>query len=104
MLRPKGKMNLRASSALGILVALPLAVAAGGCASRTPPFNKLNDAQMTILKLDGNQNAGGGLIPGAGAFPIPIPGLTPEQQQQLGQGLGQIPQTLGQMIPGLPPI
>jgi len=87
-------MNLRASSALGILVALPLAA---GCASRTPPFNKLNDSQMTILKLDGNQQAGGGLIPGAGAFPIPIPGLSPEQQQQ-------IQQTLGQMIPGLPPI
>jgi hypothetical protein len=71
-----------------------------GCAARTAPFDNLDDAQMTILKLQGEQQpasplpgAGGGLIPG---LPIPIPGLTPEQLMQQGQ------QTWQQMMPGVP--
>jgi hypothetical protein len=82
-----------------LLVALPLAT---GCASRTAPFDSLDDASMTILKLQGDQAAGNPL--GAGGFPIPIPGMTPEQQQALQQQLGQIPQQITQMIPGLPQI
>lgn len=93
-------MNARSAlPLLGLLVALPLSA---GCNRRTAPFNNLDDASMTILKLQGDQAAGNPL--GGGGFPIPIPGLTPEQQQQLGQGLGQIPQQITSMIPGLPQI
>ena len=98
-------MNARSLPQSGLLVALPLALAFGtGCASRTAPFNNLDDASMTILKLQGDQAAGNPLGVGGGGFPIPIPGLTQEQQQQIQQGLGQIPQQLQQMIPGLPQI
>lgn len=94
-------MNARTLPLLGLVVALPMAV---GCASRTAPFDSLDDASMTILKLQGEQAAANPLSGAAGAFPIPIPGMTPEQQQQLQQQLGQIPQQLTQMIPGLPQI
>ncbi|NUP11141.1 MAG: hypothetical protein HOW73_34280 [Polyangiaceae bacterium] len=93
-------MNARSIPVLAVFAALPLAT---GCASRTAPFNNLDDASMTILKLEGNQAAANPLT-GGGGFPIPIPGLTPEQQQQMQQSLGQIPQQLQQMIPGLPQI
>ena len=99
MLRLKGKMNARSLPLLGLVVALPLAT---GCAARTAPFDNLDDASMTILKLQGDQAASTPL--GPGGFPIPIPGLTPEQQQQLQQQLGQIPGQITQMIPGMPQI
>ena len=91
-------MNLaRSTTLLGLLVLLPLAA---GCNKRTAPFGNLDDASMTILKLQGDQ-AGGNPLTGGG-FPIPIPGLTPEQQQQLGQVPGQLLGPFQQMIPQIP--
>jgi len=96
MLRLKGKMNLaRSTTLLGLLVVLPVAA---GCNKRTAPFGNLDDASMTILKLQGDQAAANPLT--GGGFPLPIPGLTPEQQQQLGQVPGQILGPFTQMIPG----
>ncbi|MBL9021875.1 MAG: hypothetical protein JNL21_06720 [Myxococcales bacterium] len=95
-------MNALRSCAVGLLVVLPVM---GGCASRTAPFDKLDDAQMTILKLQGEEVAQNPLQPQPGGIPmLPIPGLTPEQQQQLQQQLQQGAQQLQQMIPGLPPL
>jgi hypothetical protein len=87
------------SLALGLLVVLPLAA---GCSGRASPFNELDNAQVTILKLQGQETPSA--IPGAGAggLPVlPIPGLTPDQQAQLQQAGNQILQGAGQMIPGL---
>lgn len=99
-------MNARHSSVVGrLVVGVLLALPAVGCASRTAPFDKLDDAQMTILKLQGEEVAANPLQPQPGQLPmLPIPGLTPEQQQQLQQQLQQGAQQLQQMIPGLPPI
>lgn len=92
-------MNARTLPLLGLLVAVPFSA---GCNKRTAPFNNLDDASMTIMKLQGDQAASNPLT--GGGFPIPIPGLTPEQQQQLGQIPQTITQGLGQMVPGLPAI
>jgi len=89
-----------ATGVLGLALALP---AITGCSGRAAPFNELDNAQVTILKLQGQEAASP--IPGAqpGGLPmIPIPGLTPEQQAQLQQGAQQLGQAVGQMIPGLP--
>jgi len=81
------------------LIALPFA---SGCASRTAPFNKMDDASMTILKLQQPAPANP-LQPQAGQLPmIPIPGLTAEQQAQLQAGAQQLQTGIQQMIPGLP--
>jgi hypothetical protein len=86
--------------ARSLLSALVLIIASTGCASRAAPFNKLDDAQVTILKLQQPQAApapapGGGLA-------IPIPGLTPEQQQQINQ-FGQAAVQQLQQMGVLPP-
>ena len=91
---------------LGIVVALPLAT---GCASRAAPFDELDQAQLTVLKLTAPSAAPvmpGQPAAGAGGIlsMIPIPGLTPEQQAQLQQGAEQFQQQMQQLIPGLPPL
>jgi hypothetical protein len=94
-------MKALSTSVLGLALALPLAT---GCASRTAPFNDLDQASVTILKLQG-QEVAQTPTPGVGApgtIPmLPIPGLTPEQQQQMQQGIQQLGQAAQQMIPGL---
>jgi len=86
-------------SVLGLLVLVPLAA---GCSGRASPFNDMDQAQVTILKLQGQPQPS--LIPGAqpgGGLPmIPIPGLSPDQNQQLQQGANQLLQGAGQLIPG----
>jgi len=85
-------------AAFGLALALPLVA---GCSGRASPFNDLDNAQVTILKLQGQQAPSP--IPGAqpGQFPtLPIPGLTPEMQGQLQQGAQQFGQAVGQFIPG----
>jgi hypothetical protein len=88
-----------------ILAVVALAPLATGCASRAAPFDGLDAAQTTILKL-GPQGAAAP-VPGAapGGFNLPIPGLTPEMQAQIQAGLGQLGQQAGGLIPPglLPP-
>jgi hypothetical protein len=92
-------MKALSTSVLGLALLLPLAT---GCASRTAPFNDLDQASVTILKLQGQEVAATptpGGVPGIGG--LPIPGLTPEQQAQLQAGVQQLGQGIQQMIPGL---
>ena len=60
-------------------VVLPLLVLvfASGCASRTAPFDKLDKASITILKLQAQAPGAAPTTP-AGSL---IPGLPPELQQ-----------------------
>lgn len=86
------------SSALVALVCL--APLAAGCAGRTAPFNELDQAPMTIFRLQGQeQQQAAPAIPGLPGLPG-LPGIPPEIQQ-MGQ---QVLQGVGQLIPGgLPP-
>lgn len=94
-------MKALTTSLLGLALVLPLAT---GCASRTAPFNDLDQASVTILKLQGQETAPAPM-PGTaqpGGLPmLPIPGLTPEQQAQLQQGVQQLGGAVQQMLPGL---
>lgn len=75
-----------------------------GCASRAAPFNDLDDASVTVLKLQGQEMAPTPMGPAAASpFPmLPIPGITPEQiQQGLGALQGMLPP--GLIPPGLIP-
>lgn len=88
--------DLRKLAALVLLA--PLAV---GCAGRTAPFDKLDQSQITILRLSPPPP------PPAAATPTgqAIPGLPPELQQmgqQALQGLGQVLPP-GMIPPGLLP-
>lgn len=80
-----------------------LSLALTGCTSRASPFGDLDDASVTILKLQGQEVAPTPTMPGAGGiggFPLPFP-VPPELQQ----GLGALGQGLGGIIPPglLPP-
>jgi len=80
----------------GILVALPLAA---GCASRTAPFNEMDQAQITVLRLQGQEPPPQPVAqPTAPGIPG-IPGLPPELQAG-AQALGQ---AVNQALPGLIP-
>jgi hypothetical protein len=72
-----------------------------GCASRTAPFDSLDEASVTILKLQGQEMAQTPMGPAAASpFPmLPIPGLTPEQQAQMQQGLGALGQQIQSALP-----
>lgn len=79
---------------------LPLAT---GCASRTAPFDDMDQAQITVMRLQG-QEAPPVATPQPGAAPL-IPGIPPELQamgQQAMQGLQQILPP-GILPPGLIP-
>ncbi len=97
----------RAALALAAIGSLSLALT--GCVSRASPFGDLDDSSVTILKLQGQEVAPTPVMPGGaggfGGFPLPIPGLTPEMQQQMQQGLGALGQGLGGIFPPglLPP-
>lgn len=87
------------------LSVVALASLATGCASRAAPFDNLDAAQTTVLKLQGQAAATPAPGAAAPAFPIPIPGLTPDMQAQIQAGLGQLGQQAGGLIPPglLPP-
>jgi hypothetical protein len=78
--------------AVALLVVAPLAV---GCASRTAPFNELNDAQVTILRLQAQQAQ---TTTATGATPA-IPGLPAEWQTMANQVVQQWQQALPGLIP-----
>ncbi|HSN97777.1 MAG TPA: hypothetical protein VLS89_05745 [Candidatus Nanopelagicales bacterium] len=81
-----------------------LAPFAFGCASRTAPFNDMDEAQITVLRLQGQyQPTPVAQQPAPGQLPQLIPGLpVPPELQQMGQ---QALQGLQQMLPPgvLPP-
>ncbi|MBI4703370.1 MAG: hypothetical protein HY744_19825, partial [Deltaproteobacteria bacterium] len=83
----------RAAGALVFIVPL-----AAGCAARTAPFDELDQAPATVLRLQAYQPQA---TPQAQPAPVLIPGLPPEMQQ-LGQ---QVLQGLQQWVPPgvLPP-
>ena len=83
---------LGAFASLGL--AVPLAV---GCAGRTAPFDEMDKAQITVLRLQGQEPP-----PAAAAAPGQpgvLPGIPPELQQA-GQ---QLLQGINQAVPGLVP-
>jgi hypothetical protein len=94
---------LRSLVAVGLLAPL-----AAGCASRVAPFNEMDKAQITVLRLQGQEQP---QATPAATTPSPVPGLAipglpiPPELQQLGQGVlqalppGLIPPGL---IPGAP--
>jgi hypothetical protein len=90
-------MNLTPRSALlPLLAALSFAT---GCAARNAPFDKLDKAQMTILKLQGQAPPPAPPAP-AGIPGLPmIPGVPPELIQQGAQILQQGAQQLGVPLP-----
>jgi hypothetical protein len=78
-----------------LLVALPLAA---GCASRTAPFNEMDQAQITVLRLQGQEPT-----PQPVAQPAAQPGLIPgipAELQAVGQQIGA---AVNQAVPGLIP-
>jgi hypothetical protein len=93
--------TLAFSIAIGLLAPL-----AQGCASRVAPFNDMDQAQITVLRLQGVEQPAPAPVaqpqPAAGLPAIPIPGLTPDQQAQLQAAGQQLMQGVQQAIPGLP--
>lgn len=87
----------------GLVALLPLAVAAAGltgCAARSAPFDQMDRAQITVLRLSAPQAA-------APQTAIPtIPGVPPElaaMGQAALQGLQNVVPGLGNALPGLIP-
>jgi len=84
---------------------VPLAAASTGCAGRAAPFNSLDKAPMTIMRLQGQEQPQA-QQPGAMALPQ-IPGLPipPEFQQNVQQALQGLQTMLppGLIPPGLIP-
>lgn len=86
------------NSSLRNLLGLTLLVAplAAGCASRTAPFDKMDQAQITIMKLQQPAPPPVAAVPGQpGGL---IPGLPPGLEQ-LGQQAAQAAQAAGIPIP-----
>lgn len=88
-------MNRFLLSLTGLMVVLPLAA---GCASRTAPFNEMDQAQITVLRLQGQEVQQPTPQPAATA-PSLIPGVPPDLQALGNQALGAI----NQAVPGLIP-
>jgi hypothetical protein len=85
------------SKLAGLLVLLVAPVAAG-CAARTAPFDQMDRAQITVLRLSQAP------APQPSALPT-IPGLpVPPELQQMGQAaLGALQNALPGLIPGAVP-
>jgi hypothetical protein len=94
VMKPETSMNRPLLSLTGLLVVLPLAA---GCASRTAPFNEMDQAQITVLRLQGQEPP-----PQPAAQPAVAPGIPglPPELQAVGQQIGQ---AVNQALPGLIP-
>ena len=79
----------------GLLIVLPLAA---GCASRTAPFNEIDQGPITIYRLQGQEPPPQPAAAPAAGIPG-IPGLPPELQA----GAQQLGQMVNQAVPGLIP-
>lgn len=87
---------------LGATLFLTLVAATStGCANRAKPFDQMDKAQVTILKLQQAQAASPLPQPGIGGLPT-IPGLPPELQGAAQQTLEALQQQ-GLIPPGLIP-
>jgi hypothetical protein len=95
-------MNSRSTFAVLALLA-PLAI---GCAGRTAPFNEMDKAQITVLRLSQPPPpvTAPSALPGVPGLPG-IPGIPPELQQMGQQVLAGVQQALppGILPPGLIP-
>lgn len=89
----KVNMNLTTRTFAGIVLLAPLVF---GCAARAAPFDDMDKAQVTVLRLQGQELAP---TPTAAQAPTLIPGIPPELQQ-MGQAALQ---GLQQALPGLIP-
>lgn len=87
-------MNRSLLSLTTILVVLPLAA---GCASRTAPFNEMDQASITVLRLQGQEPA-----PQPAAQPAAVPGI-PGFPPELAAGAQALGQAVNQALPGLIP-
>ncbi len=76
-----------------------------GCASRTAPFDQMDQAQITVLRLQGQEAPAPAPVTPAPAGPALIPGIPPELQQMGQQALQGLQQVLppGVIPPGLIP-
>lgn len=87
---------------LGSALAFALLAAATGCASRAAPFDKLDQAQVTIMKVQQKPATpalpGGLTLPGGFALPGVPPELVNQTLQQLQQS-GLLPP--GFQLPGM---
>jgi hypothetical protein len=92
-------LSTTSAAVFGLALLFPLAT---GCAGRQAPFNDLDNAQVTILKLQGQPAASPIPSPVGGIPGIPIPGLTQEQQAQIQGGLQTFGTAVQSVIPGLP--
>lgn len=87
-------MNRSLLSLTALLVVLPLAA---GCTSRTAPFNEMDQAQITVLRLQGQEPP-----PQPVAQPAQ-PGLIPGIPAELQAGAAALGQAVNQAVPGLIP-
>lgn len=83
----------------GLVLLTLLTATVTGCASRAAPFDKLDQAQVTILRLQAPPQVA---VPGPAAGGTLIPGLPPELQGLAQQTLQQLQQS-GMIPPGLIP-
>jgi hypothetical protein len=88
-------MNLTLRTLAGISLLLPVAF---GCAGRTAPFDELDKAPITIMRL-GQEPAPQPMATTPAATPSLIPGLPPELQKMGEQAM----QGLNQVLPGVIP-
>lgn len=81
-----------------LVAILPLAV---GCAARTAPFDQMDRAQVTVLRLQAPQQQSplGGALPGG----LPVPPELQQMGQAVLQGVQQAVPGLGNALPGLIP-
>ncbi|AUX43107.1 hypothetical protein SOCE26_045480 [Sorangium cellulosum] len=87
-------MNLTTRTLAGMALLAPLVV---GCAARTAPFDEMDKAQVTVLRLQGQEPTPLATTPAQ--TPGLIPGIPPELQQ-MGQAALQ---GLQQALPGIIP-
>lgn len=81
-----------------LVAILPLAF---GCAARTAPFDQMDRAQVTVLRLQAPQQQAplGGVLPGG----LPVPPEMQQMGQAVLQGVQQALPGLGNALPGLIP-
>src|SRR5947209_974091 len=89
------KLMKHAYQLAGLAMLLPLAA---GCAARAAPFDQMDRAQITVLRLSSPQPAA---TPQGGLPGVPgLPGIPPELAQMGQQALQGLQNALPGLIPG----